>query len=161
MRRWLLLLCVLALVGCAKTLPDNYSGPTAVVKDTYANFVKGGFLRHEKVDLFIMQTMDGKLIDNGLLATARAGFKSSLGFSIKPQTFERPIPARPMTVTISAVISYAAGGVYGGSREPATMATRKIRFNPVAGETYIVRGRIAEDNSAVWLETASGRIVSD
>ncbi|WP_162918390.1 hypothetical protein [Taklimakanibacter deserti] len=152
---------LLLLAGCTKTLPDNYSGPTAVVKDTYANYVEGGFFRDEKVDLFVMQTMDGKLIDNGQLATARASFKSSLGIALKPQAYERRVPIRPMTIGLAAIISYAAGGQYGGSREPQTMASRKVKFNPVAGETYVVRGRIARDNSAVWLETASGRIVSE
>jgi hypothetical protein len=147
--------------GCVKTLPDNYSGPTAIVKDTYANYIKGGFMRDEKVDLFVMQTMDGKLIDKGLMATARASFKSSLGFALKPRAFERPLPVRPMTVMLAAIIDYAAGGVCNGSREPRTMANRKISFTPVAGETYVVRGRITADNSAVWLETASGKVVGE
>ncbi len=157
----LLFVCVILLAGCVKTLPDNYSGPTAVVKDSCANYVKGGFLRDEKVDLFVMETMDGKLIDNGLLATARASFKSSLGFALKPQAFERRVPIRPMTISLSAIIDYAAGGQYGGSKEPRTMASRRIKFTPVAGEIYVVRGRIESDNSAVWLETASGQIVSE
>lgn len=161
-RRYLLAgICGVLLAGCTKTLPDNYSGPTAIVRDTHANYVEGGFLRHEKVDLFVMETMDGKLIDNGQLATARASFKSSLGFKLKPQSFEKPLPIRPMTVTLAAIIVYAAGGQYGGSREPETMATRKLRFTPVAGETYVVRGQIARDKSSVWLETAGGRIVGE
>jgi hypothetical protein len=122
---------------------------------------KAGFFRDERVDLFVMQTMDGKLIDNGQLATARASFKSSLGIALKPQAHERRVPIRPMTITLAAIIGYAAGGQYGGSREPRTMASRTIKFHPVAGETYVVRGRIARDNSAVWLETASGQIVSE
>jgi hypothetical protein len=118
MKRRVVLVCALLLAGCVKTLPDNYSGPTAVVKDSYANFVKGGFFRHEKVDLFVMQTMDGNLIDNGQLATGRASLKSSLGFALKPEAYERRVPIRPMTITLAAIISYAAGGQYSGSREP-------------------------------------------
>jgi hypothetical protein len=160
-RVFLISICLTLVTACAKTLPDNYSGPTAVVRDTHANYVEGGFFRDEKVDLFVMQTMDGKLIDNGQVATARASFKSSLGFALKPSSFERPVPIRPMTVGLAAIVVYAAGGQYGGSREPQTMATRKLKFNPVAGETYVVRGTITRDTSSVWLETASGQMVSE
>jgi hypothetical protein len=162
MKCWVLAICAcvtLQLAGCAKTLPDNYLGPTAVVKDTYANFVKGGFFRSEKVDLFIVREMNGKYIDNSVLATYRASFKSSLGFALKPLAYERRIPIKPMTVTLAAVTQYAAGGQYGGSREPETLVMRQIKLNPVAGETYVVRGRVEDGNASVWLETAGGKIV--
>lgn len=159
----IILICLVLLAGCtAKTLPEGFSGPTATVRDSYANYVKGGFFRSEKVDLFIMQEMDGKYVDNSVLATYRASFKSSLGFALKPQAHERRIPVRPMTVTLAVVTQYAAGGQYGGSREPETLTTRKIRLNPVAGQTYVVKGRVdGERNASVWLETAGGQKVAD
>ena len=157
MKRRALLVCLLLLAGCTtKTLPDGFSGPTATVRDSYANFAKGGFLRHEKVDLFVMREMDGKYIDNSMLATYRASFKSSLGFALKPQAHERRIPVRPMTVTLAVVRQYAAGGQYGGSREPETLVTRKIKLNPVAGATYVVKGRVEGGTASVWLRTAGG-----
>lgn len=162
MKRRALLVCLLLLAGCTtKTVPDGFSGPTATVRDSYANFVKGGFFRSEKVDLFIMREMDGKYIDNSMLATYRASFKSSLGFALKPQALERRIPVRPMTITLAVVTQYAAGGQYGGSREPETLVTRKIKLNPVAGETYVVKGRVEGGAASVWLETAGGKAIGD
>lgn len=49
MRRRFLLVCMLLLAGCAaKLVPDDYAGPTAVVKDSFSNYVTGGFLKSDK-----------------------------------------------------------------------------------------------------------------
>ncbi|MGE0283930.1 MAG: hypothetical protein AB7P20_25415 [Rhizobiaceae bacterium] len=54
------------------------------------------------------------------------------------------------------------GQVYSSSLlGPATRKTqRTVSFAPVADETYVVRGRLGESGSDVWIETAGGNRVT-
>jgi hypothetical protein len=42
-----------------------------------------------------------------------------------------------------------------------TYETRKtVNFHPDAGQTYVVRGKLGDTGSDVWIETAGGRRVT-
>lgn len=156
MKRLISLVAALLLMGCAgQPLPDDYAGETATVKDSHANYVEATGMRPEHVELFAMTHVDGKLIKNGLSNTMAATMQIQNARLIIAGA-ERKVPIRPLKIELVAQI-YSADSLLG----PATRKTqRSAGFTPVAGETYVVRGRLAESGSDVWIETAGGKRVT-
>lgn len=158
MMRGIILAFVLLLAGCGgKVLKDDYAGPTAILRDSYANQRKGGVFTPDSVQVFAASHVDGKFVENGSLKTGYASVGSVYGFGLKPKSFERRVPVKAMKVRLMGVIHYT------GPREPSTRVQRDVTFHPAAGQTYIVRGRIDESSSdsSVWIETMSGKRVTE
>jgi len=148
---------LLLLAGCAaKLVPDDYAGPTAVVRDSFSNYVTGGFLKSDKAHFFVMTKVDGKKIEEALTWTAM--MSDGMGSAMKPQSHERRVPIKPMKVELLGVIYYPAP--ISTLLNPTYETRRTVQFHPVAGETYVVRGRLGESGSSVWIETAGGRRVT-
>lgn len=156
-RRILLIVGVLLLAGCAaKLVPDDYAGPTAVVRDSYSNYVTGGLFKSDKADFFVMTKADGKKIEEALTWTAMVS--DGMGFAMRPQNHQRRVPIKPMKVDLLGVVYYAAPI---SSLTNTTYETRRtVSFHPVAGQTYVVRGRLGKSGSDVWIETAGGKRVT-
>jgi len=155
MKRSIILAVVLMLTGCASNpLPDDYAGQTALVKDSHANYVEQDGMKPEHVELFAMMYVDGKLIKNGLSNTMAATMQSPNGMMIIVGG-ERRVPIKPLKVDL-------VGQVFSSSLlGPKSRKTeRSVGFTPVAGETYVVRGRLADSGSDVWIETGSGKRVT-
>lgn len=156
-RRLLVIFGALLLAGCAtKLVSDDYAGPTAVVKDSYADYEKGGVFKSDKAKFFVMTKADGKKIEEALTWTAM--ISDGMGSSMRPQNHQRRVPIKPMKVELLGVVYYPA---------PITQLTNKtfetrrtVSFSPVAGQTYVVRGRLGESGSDVWIETAGGKRVT-
>lgn len=133
-----------SLTSCVShhRLPENYTGPTATIRITAVTTgsVKGEAFKVEKVD--------GKLVAGTVLATPRGG-----GMGVAVRDLEFQVPARPLTLTLSAHTLYAADGVAmvdslsGNNRS----VSGDIAFTPKAGGRYTVRGSLAKDAEAVWL----------
>lgn len=157
MNRRAVIACLLLLSGCGgKVLEDDYAGPTAILRDSYGNHVEGGIFTPESIDVFAVSHVDGKFIENASIKTGYASVGSVYGTGLKPQRFERRVPIKTMTVTLFGVRHYT------GPIEAKTRAQRKVQFRPVAGEIYVVRGRIADgDSSTIWIETAGGKRVAN
>lgn len=156
MKRSISLAVALMLMGCASNpLPDDYAGQTAVVKDSYANYVEADGMKPENVELFAMTELDGKLIKNARNNTIAATRTSQNG-RLMIVGAERKVPIRPLKVELAGQI-YSSGPLFA----PSTRQTEKtVSFTPVAGETYVVRGRLAETGSDVWIETAGGKKIT-
>jgi hypothetical protein len=158
MIRWVVLLCALVLAGCAtKLVEDDFKGPTAIVRDSHANFIDGGLLGADRADFFVMSKVDGKRIDNALQQTAI--MNDGAGFSLKPYSYERRVPIKSLQVTLFGVIHYAAP--IAELLNKTYPVERTVRFTPDAGETYVVRGKLGPNGSKVWIETAGGQRVTD
>jgi hypothetical protein len=158
MIRWVVVLCALVLAGCAtKLVEDDFKGPTAVVKDSYANFTDGGLFGADHVDFFVMAKVDGKRIDNALQRTAI--MNQGAGFSLKPYPEERRVPIKSMQVTLFGVVHYAAP--IAELLNKTYPVERTVSFTPAPGETYVVRGKLGPNGSKVWIETAGGQRVAD
>lgn len=155
MRYAILSAIALILVGCASNpLPDDYAGQTALVKDSHANYVEQDGMKPEHVELFAMMYVDGKLIKNGLSNTMAATMQSPNGMLIIVGG-ERRVPVKPLKVDL-------VGQIFSSSLlGPKSRKTeRSVGFTPAAGETYVVRGRLADSGSDVWIETTSGKRVT-
>jgi hypothetical protein len=157
MGRWLFLLCALFLAGCAaKLVPDDYAGPTAVVKDSNANAVNGGLFKSDHAEIFAMTAVDGKGIPNGFSSTSSAS--EGLGMGMRLKNEERRVPIKPMKVILFAIVYYPAPISTLFNKTYAT--EKKVNFHPVAGQTYVVRGKLGDSGSDVWIETAGGQRVT-
>lgn len=156
MKSLISLAAALFLMGCASNpLPDDYAGQTATVKDSHANYVEPDGMKPEHVELFAMTHADGKLIKNTRNNTIAATQTNSAGRLIIVGA-ERKVPIRPLKVELVGQI-HSSGPLFA----PSTGQTqRTVSFTPVAGETYVVRGRLAETASDVWIETAGGKRVT-
>jgi hypothetical protein len=147
----LLLVCgLLAACTTPGPVPKDYTGPLAHVKDTH--------LAHseKKADFFVLWKVDGKDIKTSIHSTASAN--SGRGLHMKPVVIGRDVPARPSRITLLAKTHYAApilamgGDVY--------RVVGEMDFDPAPNTTYIVKGTLTEDYSAIWLEEeASGTLV--
>lgn len=152
---------LLASCGVPKLVPDDYAGPTAVVRDSSVNPASGGQAMSGHSQYFVLVAVDGKEVQNAFSQTF-AGAEGHTNF----QAHERKVPARPMKVTLRAAAYYpkglkGPGGDFGADTILSVAAQRTISFSPVAGETYIVRGRANEQESAVWIESSGGQRVTD
>lgn len=161
MKRRALLVCAVLLAGCGTTklVPDDYAGPTAMVRDSGVNPTGGG--QATQSQYFVLAAVDGKEIPNSF-SQALAGAEGYTNF----QARERKIPVRPLKVTLRAVAYFPNGikgqpGVAGLDEIAAATTLKTVNFSPVAGETYVVRGRADERAGSVWIETASGQRVTD
>jgi len=156
MKKFLIFLSlVLTLGGCAAyapSVPENYKGPLATVKDSSKKYSAS------KIDLFYLKKIDGKKIEDSRSRTLIAN--SGKGFYISPVIVSRKIPAKLCTVMITGRTEYAApilaltGKVYEVSGE--------VEFYPEEDKTYIVKGELTEKYSSVWIEDVeSKRIVGN
>jgi hypothetical protein len=137
----------LAIAACntmPKPVPDGYTGPTAIIKDS-ARAAPGDTCG----DFFFLHEYDGKAADNALQASARDNAGSGLRMRVVNQ-FSRPVPARTATIFIigrthcAAPIQELTGTVW--------LVGGKIEINPAGGSVYVIKGELKPDHSAVWIE---------
>lgn len=163
MKRRILLVCAVLLTGCAanKLVPDDYAGPTAVVRDSSVNPAGSGQAKTGHSQYFVVAAVDGKEVPNSFSQTF-AGAEGYTNF----RAHERKVPVRPMTVTLRAVAYFpkglkGPGGDFGSDQIFAIAAQRAVSFSPAAGETYVVHGKADERESSAWIETSGGQRVTE
>lgn len=148
----------LLLAACATQLvKDDYAGPTAMVRDTYSNFVATTLFKAGHADFFVMARADGKFIENALQKTASAN--QGRGFTLAPYDHERRVPVRPIKAELRAEVFYSAP--ISSLLHDTRAVSGTVNFDPVAGESYIVTGELRDGYSAVWIATADGRLVTE
>jgi hypothetical protein len=127
-----------------------------VVKDSNANFVRGGFFKSDKAEIFSMVKVDGKPIDNAFSRTA--AYSEGMGLGMSAQNDERRVPVKPMKVELLGLVYYPAP--ISTMFNPTYETRQTAQFQPMAGQTYVVRGRLGKSGSSVWIETAGGQRVT-
>lgn len=140
-----LVLLVVGLTGCASMespVPESYSGATAVVKDTVKEY------SGSKSDFFSLEAIDDKKIPNSRFATRTAN--QGRGFTMKPVVIERKVKAEESTFEIVARTEYAAPALALANK--VYQVKGKVRFAPVKGRVYSVKGELGDTNSSVWIE---------
>jgi hypothetical protein len=140
--------CIVALsilCGCTTTpIPKDYSGPIATIRDSAMAE------NSNRSQFYFLSEIDGRAIDNVLLATRKAN--KGHGFSLSPITFSRDVPARTSKLKLEARIGY--GAPIQEMLNTATVYTAEtiLSFSPESNKTYIVKGRLTADKKEVWLE---------
>ncbi|EIJ45605.1 hypothetical protein GWL_26330 [Herbaspirillum sp. GW103] len=144
-RACVILAIPLTLAACATRtplLPDDYAGPTAVLKDS------ADMLSMSKAYMYYAANINAIEVDNVRFATRRAS--EGRGALMLLQKVERRIPATPVKVQVVARTAYAmpimamTGTVY--------QVKGEIDFTPERGKSYVVRGKLGPNYSAVWIE---------
>ena len=148
-----IVLAAIALLAACTTnpIPEGYTGPRARIADSMT-----GRSVHS-VDFFYLSAIDGRSVDNNLSATQTANY--GRGFQMTPSAYGRDVPARPSTYTIVGRTHYAApilellNRVYEVSGD--------VNFTPVPDRSYVVKGVLGDDYSAVWIEEVrTGQLVT-
>ena len=151
MRLLFSVLLALPLVGCAtyKPVPEGYTGPIATVADS--GFTEDG----TKAQLFVLSEVDGNRIRTSFEASANASYGK--GFSLTTVFVKREVPAKPMKVKllashttgapIQALFSQVAGTFFS--------VEGTVDFNPQPNGSYVVKGELKKEGSAVWIEDAN------
>ncbi len=146
---------LVALGGCATTapsVPEGYSGPVAIIKDSVKPWSKS------KADFFYISEIDDRRIEDSRTRTLR--MNQGRGFSMSPSVVERNVPAQKATFTLVGRTEYAAPIL--ALTKTVYQVTGKITFSPETYRNYVVRGELGENYSAVWLEDeASGKTVGE
>jgi hypothetical protein len=136
---------IVLLGGCAtqtSVLPKDYAGPTAVIADSSYDYSK------RKSDFFYLDAIDGKPVANALDKTARMNLGH--GLAQRVQGSDRPVAAKSTVFHIVASTHYAAPIL--AMAGTSYYVDGDVTFTPVAGATYVVKGSLGPDYSAVWIE---------
>lgn len=80
------------------------------------------------------------------------------GFSMTPVPHERRLPIKTMTVDLLGTTHHAAD--IGMLMNKNYSVSRTVKFTPVPGGQYVVRGKLGDQGSAVWIEADDGSIVA-
>lgn len=147
-------LAFLTSCGSYYSLPDGYTGPTAIIKDTAS---KTGAA---KAEAFQVTKIEGKTEGNSPMATPYGG-----GMGVTLRDSSRRVPAgHPITLTLSGGDVYAADGaalfdmISGNAKKPVS---GDVVFTPKANGKYKVTGFAGQQSSSVWIEEeSSGRVVT-
>ncbi len=143
---------MLLVSGCAtySPVPENYQGPVSTIASSQK--------RHSisKADIFYLSRVDGQNIRSSLNATREASYGQ--GPVLTTKLVSTRVPSREGTFTLVGRTEYAApiqaltGTVYEVQGD--------IAFAPRPNETYVVKGQLGPDYSAVWIESReTGEVV--
>ena len=145
-------IAILNLTACSSLynpIPEGYSGPTAKVSDSaiYEDSMKQQF--------FILESVDGKTINNSIIATRSASYGK--GAYLNPRYESRLVQARPMRVKIIATHITGAPIHEIASRALGTFFSveGEVDFKPLPGGSYTIRGELKKNASSVWIEDDS------
>jgi hypothetical protein len=138
-----LLAAGLVLAACASNpIPDGYTGPVANIQDSFASH------GDTSADFFFVAKVDGRTVDNALSSTIQSN--AGMGALMRPQGFDRNVPAQPSTVTITARTHYGAPILELANK--VYQVSGDVRFAPLPDHHYIVKGQLGDNYSAVWIE---------
>lgn len=142
-------LLALSLPSCVQyyQAPQPGSGPTATIRNT--GMAHDAF----KSSVFEVEKIDGRTVLASAMQTPRGGGPVvAMGESLVPVQAGRPLllelSAHDRFAADGAALAYAFGG------NTAKPATRTLTFTPKPDATYVVKGTLSKENSAVWLEDA-------
>ena len=151
--RFLPFLLVAVLAGCVSApapVPPGYTGPLATVSDTSTA------VSDTKIQFFELEKVDGRTIASSSATTYQKNY--GRGFAMDPVVESRKVPAQTCVMSIAGVTHVAAdilafgGGMYHVEGE--------VKVTLQSDKTYLVKGTLSKEYSAVWLEDSEGHLVS-
>ena len=151
----ILFICVtLLLTGCVSTyspIPENYQGEISKIDSSEKRHSSG------KSDLFYLDKVNGKYIDNTLSATRNATYGQ--GFNLTTKLVKTDVPSQEATFSIIGRTEHAAP--IQAFADEVYEVKGDITFKPEPDKEYIVKGTLGEKYSAVWIELkATGEVIN-
>lgn len=155
---------IVLLAGCqtTNTLPDGYSGPTATIRDSavtdeeHLALLSKSF--YTRADFFVVTHIGGTRVTNSIGRTASV--HAGTGAAFKPLIVDRKVVAGKVTLGIEGRTHFGAPitQLLSAKTHPVS---GEVSFTAAPGRTYVVKGRLADGASVVWVEdAATGRAVS-
>lgn len=153
--RTLLITLLLLVSGCVtfeESLPENYTGSTASIDDSFRR-VGGG-----KAFFYYVESIDGRLINN---AKTKTNMASSGTGRLHANGFTRLVATNEQSIALVAEVMHFApiGQMFNSGHNYFVEGI--IKFTPQADHKYLVNGTLGEQYSAIWLEDIEGNIVSE
>lgn len=135
---------VAVISGCATNnpIPDGYTGPRAMIKDSVMVHSSS------KADFFYVEAVGGQNIENSRIKTRQVN--QGRGMFMAPVVLGREIPARPITLKLVGRTEYGAPIL--ALTNAVYQVKGDVQFEPEANKSYMVKGELGENYSAVWLE---------
>jgi len=127
-------------------VPDGYAGPIATVFDSALRPRGGG------AQFFFVSSVDGRTLDTNLDATRRVN--QGKGNSMVLMTQARELPAQPLKLVLEGQTAFAAPIVEIFKASQMLSVKRTVSFTPQMNRTYVVRGSLKPEETAVWIEDA-------
>lgn len=142
----------LTLSGCAtryEPIMDNYSGPRAVIADTWS---RDGSKRDQ---VFAVLEVDGKPIVNAVERTR--GASQGRGLQVIKMTDQRDVPAAKLRLKLIGTHFSAAPIAEMVRRAAGTFQSveGEVELLAVEGVRYKVTGELTKTGSCVWIAEAS------
>jgi hypothetical protein len=131
----------------APPIPPGYQGPLAVMKDTVVVHSA------RKADFFYLSEINGQQVEDSRLKTLAMNYGQ--GMRMTPHVIERNIPAVLATFKIVGRTEYAAPIL--AILNPVYQVSGLVKFDPGEFKSYVVRGQLGENYSAVWIEEETTR----
>ena len=136
------------LGGCASNpVPDDYTGPTAVIRDTA---IQQGTSR---AVFFYVSEVDGKLVPNALSASRSASY--GRGNQISARAGSRRVPAQRVVLKLEARTAHGAPIAEIFNSQNMYSASAVVTLNARPGAIYVVKGTLTHGDRRVWLEDAT------
>jgi len=135
----------LFLAGCAtftSPIPENYKGPLATIKDSVKSYSA------RKADFFYLSHVDEKRIEDSRSKTLQVNH--GRGMNMSPVVLERKVPSQPSTFKVVGRTEYAAPIL--ALTNTVYEVSGDVKFSPEKDRTYMVKGELGENYSAVWIE---------
>jgi hypothetical protein len=151
--RFLPFLLIMAFAGCVTApapIPPGYTGARAKISDTSTS------VSATKVQFFQLEKVDARTVLSSSMATYQKNYGH--GFAMDPVLESREVPAQTCVLSIAGTTHVAAdilafgGGMYHVEGD--------VTASLQPDKTYFVKGTLAKEYSAVWLEDSEGHLVS-
>lgn len=135
---------VFMISGCAtySPIPDGYTGPRARILDSV------NIHSSTKADFFSVEAVDGQTIANSRIKTRQVN--QGRGMFMGPVVIGRDIPARPTVLKLVGRTEYGAPIL--ALTKAVYQVQGDIQFEPQANKSYVVKGELSENYSAIWIE---------
>ena len=153
MKVGVILIVSLALSACStfNPIPEGYTGPTAVIKDSFSE--KSASNAH----YFELEKVNENRISDSFGATRQKYYGQGMYF--EPVMVEHEVLPERQSFTISGFVFYPTDAQLLFSNNLSVEGI--VTFTPKAGETYTVSGTVIDDVSEVWLQDSSGNVIGD
>jgi len=140
------LAAMLLLAGCAagNPLPSSYSGPTATVQDS------GHYEDDHRAVLFYVEEFNSKPINESLSETRARN--RGFGREMHLWMVQREVPAEKVRLLLKGRVLYPAPIEEIVHLNSMYSAAQLIELDAKPGVVYLVNGKLAGKDSAVWLE---------
>ena len=156
MKSLLMAFLTVFLCGCQTlhhSLPKGYSGSTASIVDSYKRY------DNSKAAIFFVEQISDKKVYNAYIATF--GASRNQGQNLVLAGWSRKVATPSVKVKLKGALQYSAPISEIFDNSDLISVEGIVNFSPEENKEYIVRGKLSENTSSVWISDQYGNVASD